>query len=504
MGKGKRYSGEKKLNMKKVFTVVIAIIVVIMFIIIIKKLLTNDNSSGKIQKTSYYTVYSDNKWGVIDSSGKKIIEPSYAEMVLIPNNKEPVFICTYDVDYENSTYKTKVLNQKNEEILQEYELVEALDNYDNNKNIWYEDALKVKKNNKYGLVNFGGKEILECEYDNIYTLKGIKNSIIVEQDGKKGLVSNEGTQIISTEYKEIKPLGNEYKTGYIVTNQDGKYGIINYTKEFVLECQYDNIKNNPNIQNFIVKQDGKWKVINKEKQDILNGEFDDIKSVDNEYIIIQKNKKYGVYTISGEEKIVPSFNDIEHAFGEYFIVKKDNNYGMINLNNETILDFEYTTLEYDSKANFIQASKDEISTQILDSNFEVKLTGILSELNLEKGYMKLRIDNDYKYYNFKFEEKSNKEILETNTLFLDKKDGKYGYVDKNGKVIVDYTYDDAREQNEYGYSSIKKDGKWGVIDRTGKIILEPKYNLEDYIIIDFIAEWHIGKDINSNYYTDEE
>lgn len=504
MGKGKRYNGEKKLNMKKVFTVIIAVIVLIMFVIIIKKLLTNDNSSGKIQKTSYYTVYSDSKWGVIDSSGKKIIEPSYAEMILIPNNKEPLFICTYDVDYTNSTYKTKVLNQKNEEILKDYELVEVLDNYDNNKNIWYEDALKVKKNNKYGLVNFAGKEILECNYDNIYAVKGIKNSIIVEKDGKKGLVSNDGNQIIPAEYKEIKPLGNEYKTGYIVENEEGKFGIINYNKETVLECEYDDIKNNQSIQNFIVKQNEKWKVINKDKQDLLNNEFEDIKSVDNEYAVVQKNKKYGIYTINGEEKVDAIYNDIEHAFGENFIAKKDKNYGIINLNNDTILNFEYTDLEYNSKANFMLASKDEINTQILDSNFEVKLTGILSELNLEKGYMKLRVDNEYKYYNFKFEEKSNKEILETNTLFLDKKDGKYGYVDKTGKVIVEHIYDDAREQNEYGYSAIKKDGKWGAIDRTGKVVLEPKYDLENYLMIDFIAEWHLGKDINSNYYTDEE
>lgn len=504
MGKGKRYNGEKKLNMKKVFAVIIAIVVVIMFIFIIKKLLTNDNPSGKIQKTNYFALYSDNKWGVIDSTGNKIIEPAYAEMILVPNSKEPVFICTYDVDYNNSTYKTKVLNQKNEEILKEYELVETIDNYDNNKNIWYEEVLKVKKNNKYGLANFQGKEILDCQYDNIYSLKGIKNSLIIEKDGKKGLVSNEGTQIIAPEYTEIKPLGEEYKTGYIVTNQEGKSGIINYTKEVILECNYDEIKNNQSTQNFIVKQDGKWKVINKEKQIILDNNFDDIKSVDDEFIVVQKNKKCGVYTINGEEKISPIYNNLKHAFGEYFIAQKDKNYGIIKLDNQTILDFGYSTIDYNEKANLIQASKDELTTQILDSNFEVKLTGILSELNIEKGYMKLRIDDNYKYYNFRFEEKSNKDILETNTLFLDKKDGKYGYINKAGEVVVDYIYDDAREQNSYGYSAIKKDGKWGVIDRNGKVILEPKYNLDNNLVIDFIGQWHLGEDINSNYYTDEE
>ena len=51
----------------------------------------------------------------------------------------------------------------------------------------------------------------------------------------------------------------------------------------------------------------------------------------------------------------------------------------------------------------------------------MKLSGILSEINITNGYMRIRIDNDYKYYNFKFEEKTNKEVLSTNTIFLDKK-----------------------------------------------------------------------------------
>ena len=40
-----------------------------------------------------------------------------------------------------------------------------------------------------------------------------------------------------------------------------------------------------------------------------------------------------------------------------------------------------------------------------------------------------------------------REILTDNTIFLDKKDGKYGFVDKNGVVVANYIYEDATEQN---------------------------------------------------------
>ena len=37
-------------------------------------------------------------------------------MIIVPNSKIGVFICTYDVDYNTGSYKTKALNDKNQEI----------------------------------------------------------------------------------------------------------------------------------------------------------------------------------------------------------------------------------------------------------------------------------------------------------------------------------------------------------------------------------------------------
>ena len=101
----------------------------------------------------------------------------------------------------------------------------------------------------------------------------------------------------------------------------------------------------------------------------------------------------------------------------------------------------------------------------------------------------------------KKDNKSNKDIFTTNNLFLSKKNGKYGFVDKNDVVIVDYIYDDATEQNSYGYCAIKKDGKWGCIDQEGTVVLRPSLELSQNVVISFIGKWHLAPDINANYYT---
>ena len=503
MSRGRRYE-EPKLNMKKVFAVIIAIIVIIMFIFVIKGMLSQEKSKGKIASKDYFAAFKDNKWGIIDETGNIVIDPSYAEMIVVPNSKKDVFLCIYDVDYDTGTYKTKALNSKNEEIFTDYEKIEAIQNKDENNNLWYaSNVLKVEKNGKYGTIDFSGKELLPCEYDEIVSLGGVKNSLKISKDGKIGIADEEGKIIINPEYSDIKNLGEDNKDGFIVKNSDGKYGIIDFSANQVLEPKYDEITNVYGNDLYVVKQSGKSILVKKDGTEVLKSGFDDItailKNSDNG-VIYKNGNKYGVMKATGDITIEATYDELKEAKSGIFIAKKDEKYGVIDLEKTTKVDFKYNSILYNEKADLYIAEDETFNNEIIDNTYTVKLTGILVELNTDKGYMELRQNDEYKYYNFKFEEKNETDLFSSNTIFLSKKDGKYGFVDKNGNVIVDYIYDDATKQNAYGYAGVKKDGKWGVVDNKGALIQEPTYNLEDYLDIDFIGRWHLGKDINMNYY----
>lgn len=505
--RAKRYNGEKKkLNMKKVLAVIIALAVIIMVIIGISKLF---NGGAKVEEKTvankYFAVYTNGKWGVINSKGDTIIKPEYEETIIIPDNSKEVFLCTYDVDYASGSYKAKAINSKGEEIVTGYETIIALENHDSNNNLWYEnDVLVVSKEGKYGLVDFKGKELLKCEYDSIKALNDVKSSIVIEKEGKYGLVDNIGAIIIEPEYKQIKPISDQYENGYIVTNTENEKGVINRDKTTAVEVKYDDVQAIYGNGNYVVKEDGKWQIVNSQKEVYLKDKFDSVKSINGENVIIVSNKKYGVMTLSGETKIEAKYQDMEYTFDGNYIFKENGKYGVINLKEETIVKAEYDSLIYRNDSGFFEANKSNATnTDFIGNDFTVKLSGVLSELNVEKGYMKIRVDSDYKYYNFKFEEKTNKELLTGNTLFLDKKDGKYGYVNKDGIVVVDYVYDDAMEQNEFGYASVKKNGMWGCIDSKGRQVVTPSYTLENVSLIEFINKWHKGEDLNLNYYTNK-
>lgn len=509
MSRGKRYDGEQKLNLKKVFAVIIAIAVIIMFIIGINKLFSNESElQTKAVALRYFPVYTNEKWGVIDSSGNIIINPEYDEYIVIPDNSKAIFICTINVDYENNTYETKVLNEKNEELFTNYDLVEPIENYDESNNLWYATSiLRVSQDGKYGIIDTNGTQLVACEYDSITALKGVDNSLLTEVDGKYGILDNVGSVIMENQYEAIEPISNRYEEGYIVTDENGNCGVINFTRTVALENEYDDIKNvYGNGKYYIVQEGNDWKVVDTEGNSYLDGEYDAIVSVNGENAIVVNNDKYGVVQISDGSSIISvNYDNITYATGNNYILENNSKYGIINTNKERLVDFNYSNIIYRSDANFYEATNYDYTSDLLDTDCNVRLSNvIISELNIDKGYIKVRENDQYNYYNFRFEQRSSNEVLNTNTIFLSRnEEGKYGFVDRNGNVVVNYIYDDAREQNDYGYASVKQDGLWGAVDSRGQIAVSPSYNLENNVLVEFIGKWHLGQDLNLYYFTDK-
>ena len=502
MARGKRYETEGKLNYQKVFAVIIAIAVIIMFIFIIKNVL---QERKKITKDyEYFALYAQNKWGVINQDGDEVIQPSYQEMIIIPDKTKDVFLCIYNINEETGTYQTKAINSKNEEILTGYDQIEILDNMDKNNTVWYEEnVLKVEKNGKYGLIDLLGKELLPVEYDEITVLDGIENSILIKKDDKIGLVNDAGSIIIECNYKEIKNIGNTYKDGYITIDEQGKYGVVSATKKQILENKYEEIEQKALREYYLIKEDGKEKLINSKGEVIIENGFDEIKSATTNGIIFTKNNLYGEMDTSGEIILETIYQDLKEANDGIYIAKQNDKYGIIDNMGNIQIPYEYQGITYNEKAKLFFAEDAEYKTSIIDSQYNIKATGILTEVNTDDEYIRMRIDDEYKYYYLKGEAISNIKALKDNTIFLSKKDGKYGYIDKKGNAVTEFIYDDATEQNKYGYSAVKKDGLWGSIDKEGKEIIEPKYNLENNLKIDFIGKWHLGEDLNMNYYCEK-
>ena len=65
---------------------------------------------------------------------------------------------------------------------------------------------------------------------------------------------------------------------------------------------------------------------------------------------------------------------------------------------------------------------------------------------------------------------------------LIKKDGKYGFIDQNGKIVVAPKYDSIEKFGAHGVSwaLVEKNGKLGFIDKSGKEVVKPQYEMIDH------------------------
>lgn len=523
----------------------------------------------KIDKYEYFTLKVDNKYGVINKEGKKIINTEYTN-VIIPNPQKPVFIC-----YTNDS--TKVLNQNGEEIFTEFKSIEPIKLKNIASSLMYEKSvLTYKENEKFGIINLEGKKLTKATYDKIEGLPYKEGELLIQKEGKYGVINLKGKQLIKPQYDQINVDGysndeNGYKNaGYIVGNktEEGyRYGYIDINGKMLLEIEYNEIQRITDVKEndiyLIAAKKGQYGLF-KNKEQVIGNEYQSITyNLTDETLILQKTKKFGVanlegkiiipveykqidntgiyiyatnedgtenvYTKEGTEvqansniAILETSNEnykikidntngtvysiidksdntitkqnysyIEYLSDDNFIVSLDGKLGVINSNNEIKIDIKYDSIEKLQNTDFVTTTlaKDK-TTQIYDKNINKLCDLPNANIVVEKEYIKIYNDEVTKYFSLSGKEISNKEALKGNKIFANANNGKWGFVDSNGNIVLDYQYEKATDLNEYGFAGIKLDGKWGVVNSEGKIILEPQYIINTQLEPSFIGEYY--------------
>lgn len=558
---------------KKITILVILLAIILLvggyFIIKKTKKVSKNYDIETISKYKYFVVKENNKYGVIDAKGNKIIETTYDE-IKIPNPEKDIFIC-YEKD------NTKVLNEKSEEILAEYKDVEPLRLKNVSSDLMYEkNILKYNENGKYGIIDFNGIKKTKAIYEEIDTLQFKEGELLVKQDGKYGVININGNTLVNIEYDKIetdkfyeKKRGYR-NAGYIVsktTNEGYRYGYVNLDGKEIIDTRYNDLYRITEMSGsdiyIICAENGKYGLMRNNKK-IINNEYQSlVYNNDNNYLIALKGKKYGVISIDGKivipfeykqiditgEYIYGTTNDesvkvfdlngqetnmdknlaivnvkdtdykmyiqsndekttysiykgnqkltndeytyIQYLFDNYFIACNTNGkLGIINDNETVKVEFNYNSIQMIENINIIQATNNDRKITELYSR-EMKKISELENAYVENNteYIKLYNNTETKYISKNGKEIKNTDVFNENKIYAKKSEDKWGFIDSDGNLIVDYKYDKVTELNKYNFAGIKLNGKWGVIDSNGKVLVEPTYKLDKDEPI-FIGEYY--------------
>ena len=515
-------------KIKKIAIILIAIIFIIAVVataIIIMNLKDKEYELEKIEKYSYFKLYQNEKYGVIDANGNILIDPLY-DIVNIPNPTKAVFVCYYDYDDSNGEYKTKTLNDKNEEILTQYEKVLPILCETSTSNVPFEKSvLKYKENGKYGIIDFSGNKITKAIYDSIESLEYREGSLIVEQSGKYGVINIKGKELIKAEFDEVQSdlyytEQNDYlKAGFIVKNktQDGyRYGYINKDGKQVLQTEYNEINRVTEINDdenvyLLVSKNGKYGILKNDKL-LIASAYEEIEyNKTNQLFIVQKNSKQGVislegkqilpveydyvlceknritttkgenvqiYNINGEKQSSQYDNIIETSNENYIITIDDNeNFGIVNKNAQELVPNKYQYLEYAYDTYFIATENGKVGViNIADETVIEFKYNIIQKIKDKNAIQAINSStNTIEIYNNKIENQLSMKnaILYTYSNYIKLlSDNDMQYFDNNGNIISNIEL--FKENKLYAY---KENDKWGFIDENNNVIVQAQYDL---------------------------
>lgn len=443
----------------------------------------------------------DGKYGLIDFNGKIVVKPIYEELTNL-SYKEGEFLVKQDGKYG-------IITDQGKKILDiEYDSITG-DNYYSKEQGYQLGGYIVGENTdsgyRYGYMTGEGKTVLKTEYNKIYRITQMKDDenayLVAEENGQAGLLKNK-EQIIPFQYDAISY--DELNQVFIV-QQGKKYGVLNKEGQSILPVEYENLV----VEGIYIygDKDGKTFVFDMQGKEVQDEQYKSILPTDNSayYITINEEDKYGVMSAEKESLIPNDYSYVEYLYQDYFVVGNDQGLsGVMNAKNETILPIEYEVVQQIEGTQLTQTELGA-TTKIYDSNMDEIASMENTRIYQEDNYIKLYSTESTKYISLEGKELTNTELFPNHTLFAKEQNGKWGFVDKDGNVKVNYQYDQVTEFNENGFAGIKDNGKWGVLGKDGTVILEPTYELDDSTSEpDFLGSYYkVVAGYGEIYYTDE-
>lgn len=512
-------------NNIKIIVSIIAIIFIVVLTIIVAVCKVKGNKkkdfvkSEQISNYEYFVLDSNEHAGVIDKTGKSILDASY-DRIDIPNPQKDVFICYSDDE------KYEILNKKGNKILDKFDEVEVVSAFEDDDFRIENNVLKYKKNDLYGLIDLDGNIIVEANYDEISSLSYKPGNILVKKDDKYGVIDIAGNEIIEVKYANISadgycsPTDSYKKTGYIVSekSKDGvNFGYINYKGDLLLDLKYESIERALEYDEqdiyLIVMQKGK-KGVFKNKKKIIDLNFQDINYADmSNVFVVNKNGKYGFYNNLGKVILKPQYASYSIA-GNYISVQKDDKNELFDINGNLVNTNSYKKMiETNNPLYFIAETEDGyLSIISKDVTIDNKYTNVMyafddyfifTDENGGNGVInaltkKVEIEPKYDFVILIDNAKAFQAIDGMNNLLevysknlkktVSMEDGILESLHDGFSVIysetdIKYINSDGIEvTNTEVYPDKKiyadyKNGKWGFKDKSGKSIIECEYDI---------------------------
>lgn len=326
----------------------------------------------------------------------------------------------------------------------------------------------VKKNGLWGCINHEGKQIIPCEYNHELCPIIIEGEVYIpitnRSTGLRGVLNAYGKTIIPCEYKDIEILEYSYPKMYhllFVQNVNGKWGAINVKGEIVIPIIYDEPQSGKpsNLGLVFFRKGDKWGGFNEDGKNIFPFIFN--------YSAQQPN-------FTKQNVIVQTMDKT------WFACDKNGNKKKLNMDSQD-------ELHIYPDDNILIAHTPGKGDALFDVASNKYVSGRFDQIALgyqRKFVAQIETTNGYKAFiiNDKGQRISSHEYDEIHYLdygYIEvKKDGKYGVIDYNDRIIIPFEYENFNDINTLtpNLFVVSKNGKAGIVNLNNQIVLDFLYD----------------------------
>lgn len=449
----------------------------------VSPIIISDTSLEMEKNVLYYE--EDGKYGLMDYDGKKLTSAIYDKIESLKNKPGCILVKKdglYGVldSYGNTIIETKYNSIKGDEFCSETE---------GYLKTGYIVSEKTSTGIIYGYIDYNGEVLVLPKYESITRALEYQNEddiyLVFMEKGKKGVIKNKKV-IIKPRYQTVNYY--DYSDVFIV-NRNGKYGFFDNEGDEILKTEYTDYSIAGNY--ISVKKAEDMMLYDLHGNLVNTNNYRSISETGNPSYFIAQDEQGYYSIISKDTEIKNNYTNITYAFDNFFIFTTQQGLsGILDLYAGVEVEPEYDYIIVLENANALEAKKGS-TVDIYSKNIEKVLTmenGIVKSVN--KDYIAIYSDTELKYINNSGEIVSNTEVYKDYKLYsYQAEDGKWGYKDAAGNVVVDCRYDLVTELNQYGYAGIYQEGKWGVIDASGKVVVVPSYEIDTYYMPSFMDKY---------------
>lgn len=246
----------------------------------------------------------------------------------------------------------------------------------------------------------------------------------------------------------------DFTQEYAVYVQNGKKGLIDHDGKVVVEAVYDEIAYNGKDKGDISVRDGKdCFFINQQgyKTKMPEETYEAVSALSQSRIVAKKDGKYGYLDKNFNAKTEFIYEDATPFYEGVAAVKQGEKWALIDRKGELVTDFLFEEVSRNSR-------------------------GICSINKM----IAVRQGKDFFFINEKGERLSEQTYEEVKAFEGDdmcavRMKGKWGYIDKNGNLNIECSYEDAKSFTN-GYAAVKKNGIWGYIDKNNNMTIQPVFD----------------------------